>query len=271
MLTALPRIILKTFVPKHRPAKPDYGSDVFVRSIIIATTRPGHVALALEDTGHAFRIDFAHDDKYITAIKAEWIRHPLTSCPGAVNQLQKLIGCPLSDDLFAIADFTLPRSHCTHMFDAMAVAIVHAKQQREDCRYDIIVPDAGSIDRPVQASLDRNGTTVLTLELQDYSYIIAPAPYAGRGVFKGFLKWARNKFDSETVEHCYLMQKALIPAGGQSIDLESGFGEAAPLHGPPEGSCFGSDASRYKSAVTTDSLRRFKKESNIELLKFFDI
>jgi hypothetical protein len=250
------------------PARADYGRGVFVRSLAICTPSPGRISLAMEDPVHAFQIDFAHHEGVVTEVRARWERQPLSSCAGATGALDAMVGCRLSDNLFDIARHADATRQCTHLHDMFCIAATHAHQQRPDCRWDVVVPDA--IDAPVTASLVRDGNTVLSLTLErDYHTIAAPEAMRGMSVLKGFLAWVRRHVPAERHEQYFLMQKGVFLAQIQRIDAESMIGREARLSGPPDGTCFGSQPERYASATRVGVIRRFAGETRGDVLRFF--
>ncbi|WP_077034900.1 DUF2889 domain-containing protein [Pelomonas sp. KK5] len=251
------------------PYRKAFGNGVFIRSLEIRTPAPGRVSLAMEDPVHSFRIDFAHEHGVVTEVQAAWDRHPLSSCTGAPDALQEMVGCPLSDSVFDIARFSDGTQQCTHLHDMFCIAATHAHQQRPDCRWDVHVPDA--TDTQAAATLARNGATVLALTLEsDYLTIAAPEACKGLSVLRGFMGWVRANVPPEEHLHYFLMQKALFLAQIQKIDAESLIGQSAMLSGPPAGTCFGSQPSRYVGSTRVGQIRRFDASTGGEqLLKFF--
>ena len=59
----------------------EFWHGEFVRALAISS-HGNTVNFAMEDLAHAFKISFSHDSHKITAIEAEWVRHPVSSCIG---------------------------------------------------------------------------------------------------------------------------------------------------------------------------------------------
>lgn len=250
------------------PSRAAYGNGVFVRSLAIRSPEPGQVSLAMEDPVHAFQIHFSHSGGHVTKIDAAWVRSPLSSCGGAADALAGAMqGCRLSDNLFDIARHTDASSQCTHMYDMFCLAATHAHAHRDDCQYDVIVPDAPA--GPRRATLERNGEVLLELSIDDSDAIIAPQAWRGVSVLKGFMAKVRADVPAQLHEYYFIMQRALFVARSQFIDLESMIDEPAKHSGPPDGTCFGSQLPAYESAVRTGVLRRFDRESAGDILRFF--
>ena len=246
-----------------------YGDGAFVRSLIICSPVPGRVSLAMEDVGHAFQIDFTHEDGKVTSVKAAWNRRPFDGCGGAATALEAMVGCPLSDNLFAIARYTDPKQQCTHMYDMFCLAATHAYERRTDYRYDVVVPD--SIDGPVVATLTRNGEKQLEFEMngEDYVTIVQPEACRGLSILRGFMPWVKANVPVNQHELYFLMQKALFVSRIQKFDLTPLLGKSAELSGPPSGSCYASQSERYQTAVRVNVSRRFSREPAGQGLEFF--
>jgi hypothetical protein len=223
----------------------------------------------MEDTEHAFQIDFTHADGKVTSVKAAWNRQPFNVCLGATLALEAMVGCRLSDSLFAIARHTDPKQQCTHMYDMFCLAVRHAYEQRPDYRYDVVMPD--SVDGPVVATLTRNGEKQLELELEqeDYVTIVRPEPCRGLSILKGFMSWVKGHVPADQHEHYFIMQKALFIARMQKFDVESMLGKSARLSGPPEGVCYASQPERYPAAVRVSVSRHLSRETAGKVLAFF--
>ena len=248
----------------------DYGDYVFIRSLSIRSPAPGHVSLAMEDVAHSFHMDFTHDGSKVTSIKAAWSREPLSSCTGSPQALEALVGCPLSDNIFSIGRNIDSRQLCTHMYDMFCLAATHAYEQRPEYRSDVVIPD--SADGPVLAALNRNGEKQLEFEMerQDYQTIVRPEPCRGMNILKGFLPWVRVNVQADQHEHYFSMQKALFIARIQLFNLESTVGKSATLSGPPEGSCYGSQAERYQNAVRIYPPLRWRRDELGKVLESFE-
>ncbi|WP_321884661.1 hypothetical protein [Paraburkholderia bannensis] len=251
------------------PYRAAYGSGIYVRSLAIRSPEPGRVSLAMEDPVHAFRIDFAHRDDVVTAIQGVWMRQPLSSCALAPEALaEAMVGCRLSDNVFDVARQTDAATQCTHLYDMFCLAATHAHARRADCRYDVTVPDA--LDGPRQATLARNGETLLTFAIDDNDTIVEPAACRGIGVLKGFMAWVRANVPAHQHEHYFIMQRALFVARSQRIDIESLIGEAAKASGPAAGTCFGSQPHRYETARRIGVVKRFDRDTIGDALSFFE-
>jgi hypothetical protein len=251
------------------PAWAGYGSGVYVRSLALTTPAPGRVCLAMEDTFHAFQITLTHEGGTVSSVVGRWERHPLTSCAGAGEALQQMVGTPLSDSLAAITSRTDARQQCTHMYDMACLAALHAHQGRPDLRFDVLVPDADTFDGAVTATLSTNGQPQLSLTISSDWQIAEPAALRGVSVLKGFMKWVGAHLPAEDYPLYFMLQKALFVSGGQRLDLGAMDDQPGHLSGPPAGTCFGSQPERYADARRAGPPRRFDRSNAHEVLQFF--
>lgn len=250
------------------PPNPDYGSGRFIRSLKIATRHPNSVLLALEDPHHAFHIRFQHDGEKITDIDAEWHRHPMSGCSGASAALKELCGYPLGGDLLETMRFVDGRQHCTHQFDMLCFGISHAWHQREDRRYDVIIPDAK--EGHSTATLLVNGNPALELVLDRKATIIAPEKYQGVSFLRGFTAWARENLSALELEYALILQRGYFVSQSRQVDFSPTIGQPAVLSGPPIGVCFMAQPERYSESVRLDSIRELSDADTTQLLRFVD-
>ena len=243
------------------------GANIFVRSLALVTTEPGVLALAMEDTAHAFQLTLSYQHDRITGVYGTWERHPLSSCGGAPIALQEMVGLPLSDDLFDVARQADRRLQCTHMYDMLCLAILHAHRRREDRRYDVLI--RAPVNGLVTGTLTCNGRTVLELALEDYHRIIRPERWQGVSVSKGFMPWVKENVSPEEHEYHFMMQKGLFLARAQKQNAGFTAGTRAVLSGMPVGTCFGSQPERYANSVKLATARRFTEETATDVIQFF--
>ena len=243
------------------------GTNVFVRTLAIVTTEPGVVSLAMEDTAHAFQVSFSFVHDRITGVQAVWHRHPLSSCGGATDALQQLVGLQLGDNLFDVSRQADRFMQCTHMFDMLCLGVVHAFHRREDRRYDVVVPALAK--GSVVATLTCNGRTTLELELEDYHRIVRPKHWQGVSVLKGYLAWVGQNIPADEREYHFIMQKALFVAQAQKHKVGFAAGTRSMLSGMPAGTCFGSQPERYADSVKLGTARKFTKETAGDVIRFF--
>jgi hypothetical protein len=210
-----------------------------------ATTTPGSyrrrvhlraqdqsVAAALEDDFHHFTLTLNHDGVKVTSIRAEALRHPFTTCPGAVDELQRLMGAPLTPSLIALQKYANAREHCTHLFELAGLAIAHAARGLSERRYDLEVSDP--IDGQRRAKLDRDGAAILDWTLAGQT-VVAPEPFANRAV-RTLLPWAFSHLDSDGFEAVVLLRRALWVSGGRGALLDEA--PLEPLKAQMVGACY---------------------------------
>jgi hypothetical protein len=249
------------------PPNPDYGDGFFIRSLAIRTPQPNRVLLGMEDEGHAFQVAIEHDGKVVTAVDARWHRHPLSTCPGAPEALHALVGCPLSDNVFAPQHFTDPRQQCTHMFDMIRFALVHAWHGRGDRRYDAIIPDAP--EGPQTCRLLANGELLIELQV-DGDMIIAPASFKGASFARGFGSWAAANLQPEQREWVLFLQRAYFVSLGRRGDYSAFNYQPVALSGLEPGVCYTTQPGRFEQAVQLPTNRDHSKTPE-QVLRFFPL
>src|SRR5262249_47540026 len=149
----------------------------------IAITASGEVRAELEDDYHHFRCTLTHAAGLITGCEGEAVRHPWTTCPGAMGLLRTLAGTPLDARSTAILGRVRGNEHCTHLVAPAGLAIAPAHAGRATRQYDLTIPDrVGTRSEPVLA---RDGEVVLRWVV-DGSTIVDPPPFAGVAVTGGF-------------------------------------------------------------------------------------
>jgi hypothetical protein len=176
----------------------------------------------LEDDQHYFTVHVDHDGERVTAITSRSVRAPWTTCPAAGAQLQALVDAPLSDRCLDVAGRTRSDQHCTHQLDVAVLAIAHAARVTVGAaarrQYDAVVP-FGLLDGQLHTvTLDRDGTRVLTWDLEG-TRIVGPTPWSE--ATGGFARWANTKFDADTAEAAVVLKRAISIGMSRGIDLDS--------------------------------------------------
>lgn len=241
-----------------------YGKYTAIRSVYLRRG-PGVFYAALEDTFHALDIIVQHNAGIVSAIDAQWTRHPYSSCVGATDAIKQHIGLNLSA-MSQLLTKEEAQSQCTHIVDILKLIAMHFGTDFTERRYDVIAPDNKS--HRITAKLFVDSSLTLEVETQLYDQIITPTEFAGRSLYRGLLPWIAKTFDQNTFLHWFLLQKALFVARGQLVSAEDYIGKVAALTGPPANSCFGSQRERYDRAVRVDSIRRFAEDDVTQLLQF---
>ena len=247
---------------------PHYGSGCYRRAIVLQRDASSCVCAAVEDDPHAFAVTLEHDGERVLGIAAEARRYPLTTCPEATRELRTLIGAPLTDPLRTLSRWQNPRTHCTHLYDLAALAMVHARRAARVQRYDVAIPDV--VEGRTVATLDCNGERVLSWTLE-HDVIVAPERYAGQKVFGGFTGWARETLDDDAFEHSFLLQRGFLVALSRRFDedvLPPGPASQYPMR--PD-SCYSYSTLHSSRAWRVPGNRRdFTDAGNEALLRWFD-
>lgn len=95
----------------------------------------------MEDLAHGMTCLVEHDGRRVTALRPEFRRIPMTTCSGAGEPLQALIGMPLGSDFPTFFAGGQARQNCTHMFDLAWLGVVHAMRGETVRDYLVEVPD----------------------------------------------------------------------------------------------------------------------------------
>ncbi|MCE4071486.1 DUF2889 domain-containing protein [Pseudomonas sp. NY15436] len=196
----------------------------FRRLIDLRNQSPFLVVGWLEDDFHHFGVSLEHDGKHITDVRMAAPRTPWVTCPGAAEPLRELIGKPLLRRASDIGTLLEMRQQCTHVFDLTGLAMAHAAAGRTHRRYQALVPDREILrwdDKwpilgPTIATLQNNGVEVLRWEVEG-KQIRAPLEWAGQSLEQGFRAWT-EAMDEEPAEYATIMRRALLVAGGRTID-----------------------------------------------------
>jgi hypothetical protein len=265
---------MSSFIPN-----PHYGSGVFRRRTRLVG-QPGLVVAEMEDSFHAFRIRVSHDGERVTDIAADAVRHPQSLCLGAVDELRRFIGEPLSGDRRVLRERQTPSQHCTHQYDlvwlAMAQALRcearHGHAQRGDVQrgdaqrvYDVEVPD--SRDGRIDAMLRRDGQLVLHWRLEG-SVITAPQAIAGRSPFAEFGRWASAAYAGDELEAAYVLQVCCMVSGARRMDVEAMADTVAIPNKIKPGSCYAFQPERIGKGIRTRGMVRDFSDAPEQLLKF---
>lgn len=162
-------------------------TSMFRRRVEIVSTvqdATREVRATLEDDFHHFRVWLRHCDSVVSEIGGEAVRYPYSACPLATEQLQQLVGMPLSQIAHSVTRQTDAQHQCTHLLDLAGLAIANAARGTTQRRYDIQVPDR--IDERTNPLLQRDGTTLLSWDVHG-STIEGPPPTVGPICEKGWL------------------------------------------------------------------------------------
>lgn len=173
----------------------------------IRLTSEGEVVVAdLEDDFHRFRVTLRHNGDRVTGVAGEALRFPWTTCPGAVDLLEELVGMSLSPRATAVGEISDARRHCTHLFDLAGLAVALAARGDPRIQYDAVVPERDEAGA-TQARLSRDGELALSWRIEGGT-IVAPALFEGVRLRGGFLRWADSHLDPETAEAAAVLRRA---------------------------------------------------------------
>jgi len=211
---------------------PAYGSGAFRRAVELVHAA-GAVQATLADNNHAMEVSLRHDGQAIVAISGRFIRWPTTGCPGAVEQLDELVGTPLVLPADALRSGGRARRHCTHLFDLALLALAMAARPRGTRRWDAVVPDAQ--DGRTVATITLDGDLVHRWPLVDQDITLAGEP--SQSLLKGFGAWASERFAGDQLEGAGILRMAAFTARARAHITDN---RPVPLRDFPErrGACF---------------------------------
>lgn len=246
----------------NRPRNPDFGSGVYRRRVRLLG-QPGLVLAEMEDCNHGFRCRLYHDGSRITAIEPEALRTPLTTCVGALQPIQAMVGTPLDIDSRQLARAMNPRSQCTHLYDLAALAIHHGLRGCPERIFDVAIPDEDGI--PTLATVTLNGTLLLSWTISEW-VIKNEGPLHGRSLGKGFSKWASEFYQGDERDGAFILQKGYFVSNARRYDINQLEGEAVTeVSGI---ACYSYSPGIIETAVrTADSTRDFT-DTPEQLLQF---
>lgn len=246
------------------PADPNYGSGFYRRRVHL-TRGEDHALTAMEDDMHAMKCRVAHDGNVVTAVDADFVHYPLTTCPGAIAPLRELVGLPVDITTLDLFAGGRGRSNCTHMLDLAWLALRHAKRAQAERLYAIDIPDEQQ-EGIMHAFLHRDGDACLEWRLEE-GVITTPGLFEGRNPLRGFTNWAMSSLEGDLMEAALVLQKGIFVSASRQIVMPTG-----PL---PEfertglsGICFGFGAERIGLAERFEQGRRDFTEHPERLLKF---
>jgi hypothetical protein len=186
------------------------GRPGFRRRFLIEPSE-GEVLARVEDDFHHMVVSLRHDGEAISAVDAEMVRAPWTTCPGAEAVVERtFVGVPLTQ----AARRGFKQANCTHLYDLAVLAAAHADDSAPTA-YEILVSDPDPDQ--VEAELRRNGESVLRWSLRGME-LTAPEEIAGKTVFH-LRDWIASLPAAER-EAAKILQWACLLAHGRSLPLE---------------------------------------------------
>ena len=248
------------------PRYAGYGSGVFRRRIRLRQFEGG-VSAELEDSSHGFKTKLQHDGHVVTAVQAEAIRYPMTTCPGALEPLQRFVGLPLNMTAAEIANQINPRQQCTHLFDLTVLAYGQLQREESQRVYDMQMADeAGSVS---DLEVFCNGEKVLSWRVQQWQ-LQAPAAVAEKTLSTGFSRWMEALYgdDEQQKEYAWLAQKAYLVAQARIYDVNKLAGTRRFMDPKMTDICHTYSKSQRASAIHTENNFIDFSEAPEQLLKF---
>lgn len=202
---------------KPIPLRQSSTPGIYRRRIVLHADR-NTASGWLEDDFHCFGATLRHDGECVIAIRGEARRWPWSTCPGAIDPLQRLTGAPLSTSLRSVARGVDPRAQCTHLFDVALLAIAQAARGAGRRVYDMALPDR--VAGRTRPSLRRDGELVLAWEIER-NEIKSPEPFAGRTLQGGrFNAWIDGEFAGDEAEAALVLRRACIIGIGRKYDFD---------------------------------------------------
>lgn len=244
---------------------PNYGSGVFRRRLHWQATA-GQVAVALEDSNHGFRLCLRHDGRRISALEAEPVRYPFTTCPEAVRHAQRIVGLSLVD-VASLREMLPQPDNCTHLIDMSLLAAAHASDVGCERLYDIAVKDER--DGVTQARIECDGHVVHDWSIRAHA-LIAPAVLADKPAMRGFYAWAVQTFSDMPLEAAQALQRAYFVAQARRWTYQPIEENPARTDGMPIGACYSYNTGAVERALRIKGSVRDYSESSERLLQFVD-
>jgi hypothetical protein len=220
------------------------------------------VDAAVEDEQHHFCLRLHHDGRTVTAVEGRAVRWPWSPCIESSAALGAAVGITLSGDFGALGRWTSARQQCTHQFDLLGLAIVHAAStsavagvphRAHRRQYDATVPDW--VTSPFSATLERDGVTILDWQT-DRDTILSPNRFAGVNLRHRFIDWCTSSLDLDTAEAALVLRRAVWMSPSRLLDLEACDTAVEGRLAPDV--CFTAQPQRIELAVRNrDSLRDY--------------
>jgi hypothetical protein len=208
------------------------------------TPAAGWVRAEVEDDYHRMSVTLRHDGKTVSSVEPTVMRAPWTTCPGAVDQLERTFtGIALS----AFARRGEKQANCTHLHDLALLAAAHAADA-EPLVYDVFVTDP--MDGKRRAELRRGGATVLAWVESGFE-LIEPAELAGIALDR-MRSWI-DTLDPVRQEAARLLRWGNMMANGRIIPMDQQ-SDASRL---PAGSCYTFQPLRAMHARRVGAIRDF--------------
>jgi hypothetical protein len=199
---------------------------------------PQRIQAWVEDDFHHFGVTVDHDGECVRSIAMQAVRHPWSTCPGAAEPLQALVGKPLIERASDIGDLIDMRLQCTHVFDLTGLALAHAALGRGVRDYEAIIEDRERLRSPPRGLRDfgrgravllRDGIEVLGWEIEGDCIRESGGE---RSLNEGFRAWTEMQ-PLESAEQAGVLRRAILVAAGRGFDF-TGIANAAAMRMPAQ-------------------------------------
>ena len=246
---------------------PQYGTGIFRRRLRWRAEE-GRVEVELEDSNHGFCLTLHHAAGRITAIDARPVRHPFTTCPEAVANVQRIVGLSFADTA-ALRERLPQADNCTHLVDMVLLAAGHAAGAGQTGwrLYDIAVVDER--EGITQASIQCDGQPVHDWAIRAH-VIEAPAVLAGRPAMRGFYAWATQTWTDMPFEAAQLLQRGYFVAQARRWTYEPVEQNPGITDGMPHNVCYSYNLGAVERALRIRGSVRNYSASAEPLLQFSD-
>lgn len=172
----------------------------------------GEVSAWVEDDYHHMGVTLHHVGGRVTAVKAELVRAPWTTCPGAVAKLEETFAGAWLPEAVAFGE---KKQNCTHLHDMAGLAAAHAGDSAPTL-YRVTATDACDGERILRVT--RNGECVHHWVERD-NRLTAPAELAGKSLFE-IGDWLARLGAAEQ-EAARILRWGSIVAHGRAIPIEN--------------------------------------------------
>lgn len=187
---------------------------------------------------HHVAVTVEHRDGAVTSVDARGVRLPWSLCPGAMEQLQELVGAPTGVTP-RVAEVS---AHCTHFLDCASSAIRFAGSDTAMQRYELWVSGWDGVADAIARSDDGRELAWRT----DGTSIVDPPEHRGP-LGTGFTKWATASLDPDLAEMAIWLRRTVWMRASPSIDLDDL--DVLRESGLPESSCYASQPHRIDVAI----------------------
>lgn len=234
---------------------------LFRRRVRIAGSE-NRCSVDVEDDQHRFGADIGHDGTTVISVHGRALRTPWTTCPLATAQLQVLIGTPLLPSPFTVLRQVVLAHQCTHMVDMAALAIAAAardlRYRQYDARFKVEYRDTEDWRSGI---LDRSDGGTTRWIFRD-GVVVEPIAYAGLEMRRSASWIADRTDDPDAIEEAFVMQRALLVAGGRRVALDEV--KRASSETWMVGACFAFQRSRIEqSKRCVGSTRNFARADDL--------